>query len=480
MGKQNRQRRAAKQRRRHGGGRKAGSPTDPFGPGGGPFDSSRHQGRDDRMRLDLLLESAYAAGATGDPHGQLDVLVERIDDVAARLGPNAASGRVADELVTAVHQAWHGGWQPADLMGAVRRRNGADTADLLALAILDEHATRDLDSIVPPRWADQLDGVRRHAQRLIGAGCVSARDHLAGAGTGPSTRDACHRSLRAGAVLVGTLRTCPVLPLLGPAPCSWPVERGAGRGRGPGGPAAGGAGRATLDDVDPALLAKVRALLAKAESTTFEAEAMALTAKAQELMTRHAIDRAVLDHDTGDHDEPEGRRVLIDDPYANEKSILLSAVAHPNRCQTVYAKDLGFSTLFGFASDLDAVELLFTSLLVQASAAMIALGSQRDAHGRSRTRSFRQSFLIGFADRIGQRLHQATDDAIEQASAHHGGSVALVPVLEARDERVDEAVHEAFPHTSTRTTRVANVMGYHAGTHAAEQASLAFGDPLPR
>jgi hypothetical protein len=39
----------------------------------------------------------------------------------------------------------------------------------------------------------------------------------------------------------------------------------------------------------------VRALLAKAESTTYPEEADALTAKAQELMARHSIDRAMLD-----------------------------------------------------------------------------------------------------------------------------------------------------------------------------------------
>lgn len=50
--------------------------------------------------------------------------------------------------------------------------------------------------------------------------------------------------------------------------------------------------------VDPRVLGRVRGLLAKAESTSFAAEAEALSAKAQELMTRHAIERAVLDAET--------------------------------------------------------------------------------------------------------------------------------------------------------------------------------------
>ena len=42
---------------------------------------------------------------------------------------------------------------------------------------------------------------------------------------------------------------------------------------------------------------KVRALLRKAESTSFPAEAEALTAKAQDLLARYALDRALLDGD---------------------------------------------------------------------------------------------------------------------------------------------------------------------------------------
>ena len=60
--------------------------------------------------------------------------------------------------------------------------------------------------------------------------------------------------------------------------------------------------------------------------------------------------------------------------------------------------------MVGFAGDVEAVELLFTSLLVQATAAMMRAGSRTGRNGRSRTRSFRQSFLHAYAVRIGQRL----------------------------------------------------------------------------
>jgi hypothetical protein len=63
----------------------------------------------------------------------------------------------------------------------------------------------------------------------------------------------------------------------------------------------------------------------------------------------------------------------------------------------------------GFASDVEAVELLFTSLLVQAQAALQAAGARKRGDGSSRTRSFRQSFLVAYATRIQERLGRVAE-----------------------------------------------------------------------
>ena len=72
-------------------------------------------------------------------------------------------------------------------------------------------------------------------------------------------------------------------------------------------------------------------------------------------------------------------------------------------------------TVVGFPADLNAVELLFTSLLVQANTAMLRAGGKKDEFGRSRTRAFRQSFLVSYAIRIGERLEEATAHATAEA-----------------------------------------------------------------
>ena len=69
------------------------------------------------------------------------------------------------------------------------------------------------------------------------------------------------------------------------------------------------------------------------------------------------------------------RVVVLDAPYALDKASLLSGVAHALRCQAVRriryvgpdaTKQVSIH-LFGFDSDLARVELLFTSLLLQAT-----------------------------------------------------------------------------------------------------------------
>ena len=252
--------------------------------------------------------------------------------------------------------------------------------------------------------------------------------------------------------LVCLLERLPDLPILIPPPAQWSssdqrVARASAAG-------------------DSRLLARVRALLAKAESTEFPDEAEALSAKAQELISRHSIDRAAL-AGTDDTVAVMGRRVAVDSPYAQAKSVLLGTVAVANRCQAVRSVEFGFSTVFGASDDLAAVDLLYTSLLAQATAAMLAAGS---ADRRRRLPSFRESFLAAYAVRVGERLRGAADAAVGDGVTRHGDR--LLPVLARRSVAVDDAVAAAFPQTSRSPLRAPNHAGWSAGLAAAELARL--------
>ncbi len=240
-------------------------------------------------------------------------------------------------------------------------------------------------------------------------------------------------------------------------------------------PSEGAPGATGIGDTQPAdrrravVLERVRGLLRKAESTTFEAEAEALTAKAQQLITRHAIDEVLLGvgaPDTGGG--PGVHRILLDDPYLSAKSVLVHVVASANRCRSVFSRDLGWCTVVGFPDDLAAVELLVASLLTQATAAMGRLGSQRDRAGRVRTRSFRRAFLEGFAVRIGQRLQTVGEQTLAQTQ---DGQSAL-PVLASRALAVQQATDELFSRTHRMRSRPVDPRGWAAGAAAADLAAL--------
>jgi hypothetical protein len=279
----------------------------------------------------------------------------------------------------------------------------------------------------------------RQAERRLGSRHGSYMADLAG-GRSHVTVDA----LPVAVEVLGLLLCLPALPRLGAPPARRPQNT--------------------------RVLEKVRALLAKAESTTFPEEAEALSAKAQELMARHAIDSAMVGAGAGAAGRPGGVRVPVDDPYAGAKSILLSEVAAANQCRAVWSKDPGFSTVFGFESDLEFVDVLYTSLLVQATSAMVAAGSQVDRGGRSRTRSFRQAFLLAYASRIGQRLREAEAMSREAAAEKYGE--ALLPVLADRSAAVQAVQAEAFPHLVSRSVSISNAAGWAAGKVAADIASL--------
>ena len=226
------------------------------------------------------------------------------------------------------------------------------------------------------------------------------------------------------------------------------------------------------------MLGRIRALLAKAESTEFPDEAEALSARAQELMARHSIDQALVDAGSGQRDEPEGCRLPVDNPYEAPKALLVDVVATANRCRAVWHRKLGFSTVYGFAADLGAVELLYTSLLVQATTAMVHAGARRDAYGRSRTRSFRSSFLAAYAQRIGERLRATADEVTTQAAAEPAGR-DLLPVLAARHQAVDRAVDAMFPELEERKVAGGrDYEGWISGRAAADLASLRPRSPI--
>ncbi|HZU72452.1 MAG TPA: DUF2786 domain-containing protein [Acidimicrobiales bacterium] len=86
-------------------------------------------------------------------------------------------------------------------------------------------------------------------------------------------------------------------------------------------PDLGAVRRGAAPGVDERLLARVRALLAKAESTEFSQEAEACLAKAQALMARHSLDHLAIEGHASEACPLEARRLWLDDPYLQAKAL---------------------------------------------------------------------------------------------------------------------------------------------------------------
>jgi len=423
VGVRNRQRRAAKKRARSRAGRAAP------GPGRGPV------GIDpvDLTRLQMGTAAGSAVDTGQDVAATLAGCAETFL-TAGLLPAREAAVLAAGMAEEAVVLAWEHGWQPVDLAAVARRRLPAEHLPVVS-ALVRRITGRVPAARVDPRWSAQVDG-------LPDVPAVAERvDRLAGWAGSSEGMAAC-------LAVIGLVRTLPVLPSTLPLP-----GRATGRGVGPRG-------------VDGRVLAKIRALLAKAESTEFPEEAEALSTKAQTLMSRHSIDRLVVEADSADRPPIEGRRLWLDPPYVLAKAHLVDAVAGANRCRAVCSDRIGFVTVFGDVRDLDTVDLLTTSLLVQASRAMLAHGPQTDRHGRSRSRSFRQSFLLSYAARIAERLGDAAGGVVSA----HAEPARLLPVLRSHDRRVADAMAETYPEVVTRGASVSDGAGWVAGRAAADGA----------
>src|ERR1700751_6351904 len=128
-------------------------------------------------------------------------------------------------------------------------------------------------------------------------------------------------------------------------------------------------GTLVTTDAPDTLLARVRKLLVKAEAAgVTPAEAQALTAKAAELMAKYGIDRALLAAERPETDRPADRVIDIGNPWARVQAHLLCGLAAALRCQCVILPRPGPGSrihIFGYASDIERTDVLYTSLLLQ-------------------------------------------------------------------------------------------------------------------
>ena len=228
----------------------------------------------------------------------------------------------------------------------------------------------------------------------------------------------------------------------------------------------------------------IRGLLAKAEATEFPEEAEAFFAKASELISRWAIDEALLwaGADASGREQPDELQLVVHTPYLPQKAVLVGAVAQANNCRAVRlvggaGARSEIISIVGFPTDLRWVETLVTSLLVQLTSAMLAkcpAGTSASA-----TASWRRSFIIGYAEEVGSRLEMDRATAAaraprpEPAAATPAEAPSVALVLASRSAEVDDDFRRRHPHVrSGWASSGRSAAGRRAGRQAGREASL--------
>jgi len=220
------------------------------------------------------------------------------------------------------------------------------------------------------------------------------------------------------------------------------------------------------------LLDRVRKLLAKAEDescTTHEAEA--LTAKAAELMAKYGIDRALLAAVRPETDAPGSRLVEIDNPWGRVKAHLLCGLGSALRCQCIMLTTrTGLRIhVFGYESDIERTDVLYTSVLIQMWHGLVAAR----VPDRASPRAWRRSWLLGFASAVTGRVRAAEDAARSRAdqAAPPGEPSRTALVLADRSLVIRRAVQQEYP--VTRTARLTySGSGYGDGYRQGQRADI--------
>ena len=236
---------------------------------------------------------------------------------------------------------------------------------------------------------------------------------------------------------------------------------------------------------------KIEKLLRKAESTSPQ-EAELLYAKAQELMTKYAIDEAMLAAARG----LSGKK---DDPVISKDFVVVGIWRFPlgrltyqilinNMIKAIQLSDPGWRKVngkvyketyvlaaVGLKSDIERASVLETSLHLQALRAENAWWADH-SHlysnlSKSKQHIHRRGFLFAFADGAGVKLREATQRGKAAAEAEHTkDSVALV--LRDKSMAVKDEFNRLFPHTRQVKDRrnhggdFARSHGYEAGQRA--------------
>lgn len=222
---------------------------------------------------------------------------------------------------------------------------------------------------------------------------------------------------------------------------------------------------------------KIRSLLNHAERAGTQEEADTFFAKAQDLMTKWAIDDAMIQQaaEKNEKEQIEKRQIVLQFRFYKADASILQAIAVNNQARVLITDQKGekrgeyIAYLVGFPSDLDRTEMMFASMMIQLNRALEdhlrnypEIKADRSANKRER-----KSFRYGFGTRLQDRLKEAKSVASSDGTAN-----PYAVALRNRDQEVEDYLAQMGARRSRGGRQQTSTSGYMAGVDAADRADV--------
>lgn len=241
------------------------------------------------------------------------------------------------------------------------------------------------------------------------------------------------------------------------------------------------------------LKSKVAKLLRQAEDVAGTPEEAVFQAKAFELMAKYGIDQASVEAtkqglDTSDLRDAIQWIVPVKGKYAQAQLLLLHNLAQALHSKTVYSSRGGELVMFvyGVPTHIERIKALWSILQPQMMRLVekvrpdydhSSLKRQYDytthtyvyrkTSGAGHLKSYRRSWIAGFAQAVGDRLRAEENKALESAEA--GGALVL---FKADAERAELALRGAHPRLGRAKRTTINASGYAHGQRDGRNAAF--------
>jgi Protein of unknown function (DUF2786) len=211
---------------------------------------------------------------------------------------------------------------------------------------------------------------------------------------------------------------------------------------------------------------KINKLLARAEGTDSEAERDTSLMMAQNLMTKWAIDEAMLM-------AARGNETTVD-PIISEEFVIVGIYRFPlkqlahvtlinNGIKDIQLHDPGWREVngkvyketevlvaVGTKSDMERAKMLYTSLHIQILTAESQWWRDNEQlysdQKPSQKHQARRGFMFAFADGVSVKLREATRRGRQLAEEEHDKN-KMALVLQSKEMRVQDEFRKKFPHT---------------------------------